>query len=168
MNQILLKIRDCLERISVLDTDSESEKRRKITLVLITFFSSFTGVIVGTRYFLIDGFTNATLLPGIYVTVVTSSFILFQVTKRITVLLYPFLFMIFCIPALFHLSDGGFSGEAGIATLFWAILAPIGALMFLSIRQAVWWFQLYMALVIICLLVDKHFVQYQSFLSRHQ
>jgi signal transduction histidine kinase len=173
MKQSFLSLWNHLEKVSVLKTDSQSMRRQKVTLVMVAILrrqkvtlvmvailSCLMGVITVTRYYIISGISYAVILPGIFVLVVGTAILLFFVTKRFGVLLYPFLLTILCIPVIFHRSDGGFSGQTGIGILFWAILAPLGALMFQSIRKAVWWFAAYLVLVIVSLYLDEHFVQF--------
>jgi signal transduction histidine kinase len=160
MKEHLEKIWSHLENISVVDADSQSLRRRKISLVVIAIFTCLTGILIGMRYYIISGISNAVLLPGIYVIIVGTALVVFLITKRLALLLYPFLFMILCIPVLFHWSDGGFSGQTGIGIIFWAVLAPFGALMFQSIKDAVRWFLFFLLLIIVSLVLDKHLVQF--------
>jgi len=63
--------------------------------------------------------------------------------------------MMLCCPFLFQLSIGG--GASSVAIVFWGLLAPVGALMFLRVKNAVVCFIAYLVLVIAALYVDSDF-----------
>ena len=67
-------------------------------------------------------------------------------------LLYPFFLMILWNPIAMQWSLGGFSASGIVMT--WSILAPVGALMFQTVRIALWWFAAYLGLVAISLIFD--------------
>jgi guanylate cyclase len=60
-------------------------------------------------------------------------------------------------------SLGGFAASGVLMT--WSILAPFCALMFQSIRQAVWWFLAYLGLLAISLTFDDQFRQWATPMS---
>jgi signal transduction histidine kinase len=149
-----------LEERLVLEADTPGDKRRKISLFLIALFCTLTGVLFALRSFLIDGLVAASWLPATYATIVGTSLVIYLVTKRIGHLLYPFLIMILIIPVVFHASQGGFASRSSFTILFWAILAPIGALMFLTIRHAIYWFVVYSGFALVAYILDSRFIQY--------
>ena len=146
-----------IENASVSDNDPPELKRKKVTLVVIALCCSLTAIIFASRYYLLHGLIYAVILPGIYVIVVGTAIVLFFLTRRFQILLYSFLTMNLFIPILFHLSWGGFSGQTGIGTIIWAVLAPFGALMFLRTRTAFGWFIAYLLFVIIAYIIDENF-----------
>lgn len=156
MKALFVKLWDHLVRLSVLDTDSPRERRRKVTLVVIAILSCLEGVwstfnsIAGDEKFVII------MIPIVYIVVVGSSLLVFFLTKRFSILLYPFLIMILVTPVFFQTIGGGFSQPGTISIILWSLLAPFGALMFQSVRKAVWWFIAYMILVVMAMLYDGY------------
>ena len=156
-----------LEAISVLDTDSPGERRQKVTLVMIAFFCSLTGLISVTRGIFISRPIVEVLMPSIFVIIVGMALFTYFFTKRFAILLYPFLIMILCIPVIFQIGIGGFSGQGSVPIIFWSILAPFGSLMFQTIRKATWWFMSYLAFffIFLILLFSHHKYFYISLIN---
>jgi len=145
------------EKISVLETDSPKDRRQKVTLVILVVFCCLTGILS-----IINGIVNSrplfeTMMPISFTTVVGIALIVYFFTKRFSILLYSFLIMILCIPFLFQISIGGFSGQGSVPILVWALLAPFGALMFQDVKKATWWFFVYLFLVFVFLIIDSNF-----------
>ena len=125
-----------LEKVSTLDTNSPEERRRKATLVVITILCCYTGIFSGTRSFLISEPVSSIIIPFTFSIFSGIALIIFFVTKRFTVLLYSFLFLILLIPVIFQLLGGGYTEPGSIPIVFWAILAPFSSLMFQNLRKA--------------------------------
>jgi signal transduction histidine kinase len=150
-----------LEKASTVETDSPSMKRRKITLVVIATLCSLLGIIAGIHSSAISSPFVSIIGPFSFATIVGMAILIFFLTNKISFLLYPFLITILFIPAFLQMSVGGFTGDPGAVTIiFWSSLAPIGALMFLDLRKALWWFCAYLILVFLCLHFDEHFIRY--------
>ena len=82
------------EKNSVLETDSPSERRRKVTLVMLTVLCCLSGVLVVTRNLIISRPFIEILMPGTFVMIVGIAFVVYLYTKQFAYLLYPFLTMI--------------------------------------------------------------------------
>jgi two-component system NtrC family sensor kinase len=149
-----------LERASVLKSDSPDTRRRKVTLAVIAIFCCLTGLYTGAHNYISAGLGVDVLLPFLFATIVGAALILFFLTKRFGVLVYAFLVMILCIPVFFQMSTGGFSPPGVVTIIFWALLAPFGALMFQNSRKATWWFLAYLMLVVSALFLDSHFTRF--------
>ncbi len=144
-----------LERVLVLDADSPEQRRRRATLIVISSFSVITGIIVGTNTILTSGTAAHILIPYTFSIVVALAILIYFVTSRFSILLYVFLFMMLCTPFLLHWRLGGFASPS--TPLFWPLLAPIGALMFLDVKKALRWFSAYLALLVVALYLDDRF-----------
>ncbi|MCP4632855.1 MAG: GHKL domain-containing protein [candidate division Zixibacteria bacterium] len=150
-----------LEKACALETDSGSDKRRKITLVLIAILCCLTGILSVTWNYLMSNPLSSIVLPFIFTSVVGIAVISFFFTKKFSILLYSFLFMILCIPVVFQWSVGGFTGNPGsVIIILWAILAPFGSLMFQDSRKALWWFSAYLFLIVISFNFDGYFSRF--------
>jgi guanylate cyclase len=131
------------------------ERRRKVTLVVLSGICFIASIVWGTAYYVILGPTITVLITYGFTVVVGIALLVFLVTKRFGLLLYPFFLMILWNPIAMQWSLGGFAASGVLMT--WSILAPFCALMFQSIRQAVWWFLAYLGLLAISLTFDDQF-----------
>jgi adenylate cyclase len=126
--------------------DSEEERLAKAVLTLsacLVGVLSFAWVIT---YFAI-GQPLSAAIPLAYQVVSLVSLIVFSRTKRVRVFRVSQLAMILVLPFLLQLSLGGFVPSSGV--ILWALIAPIGALMFLGAMRSLRWFVAYGALVVI-------------------
>ncbi len=155
MKNFFLNLWNRLEKASTSDTDSPGERRSKLTLVLIAILCScITFILIALNYVFLEKLDFGMLMFLIILCIALS---IYFFTKRFAVLVYPFLLMILCMPAIVQSSFGGYR-EAGDA-IFWSILAPLGALMFQSVRKAGWWFLAFLILVLITLYFDDYLLQ---------
>jgi signal transduction histidine kinase len=152
-----------LENVSTIETDSPGERRRKVTLVMVSAFCCLTAVLSITNSIITSRPIIEILMPLIFIIVVGIAMFIYVFTKRFSILLYPFLVMVLCIPVFFQMSTGGFSGQTSISIIIWGILAPFGALMFLNTRKATWWFIAYLSLVLLALYLDEYFTRFAEF-----
>ncbi len=155
MKPTLNNVRNFLEGTCTLITDPAEERRRKVTLVVLSGICFIASIVWGTVYYVILGPTITVLITYGFTVVVGIALLVFLVTKRFGLLLYPFLLMILWNPIAMQWSLGGFAASGVLMT--WSILAPFCALMFQRIRQAVWWFLAYLGLLAISLTFDDQF-----------
>jgi class 3 adenylate cyclase len=141
-----------LERVSTLADDNLESRRRKVTLVLMSGTCFFASVIWGTLYWAILGPTATVAITYGFTLVVGAALIVFFASKRFGILLYPFFAMILWNPIAMQWSLGGFTSSGGLMT--WSLLAPVCALMFQSVRQALCWFAAFLALLALSLYFD--------------
>ena len=146
-----------LEKMSTLETDSPGERRRKVTLVIIVILSCICGIFSFTNSYVTTGLSIYVVIPLSYATIVGTATLIFLITKRFGLLLYSFLAMILCIPVIFQWSVGGITSPVTSSIIFWSILAPLGSLMFQTVRKAARWFLAFLVLVFISLYFDTHF-----------
>jgi len=78
------------------------------------------------------------VLPFIYLAVSLGSILWFARTRRFMPFLTVQLVDILLMPTLGMMVSGGFVPSGGVG--LWGILAPLGALIFLEVRRAIWWF----------------------------
>ncbi len=147
-----------LERASTSDADSVDQRRHKVTLVVLTGVCVIASVIWGTLYYAILGPTITVLITFGFSLVVGMALFAFLMTKNFALLLYPFFLMILWNPIAMQWSLGGFAASGVLMT--WSILAPFCALMFQGIRDAIWWFAAYLALLVVSLLFDDQIRQW--------
>ncbi len=163
MKPTLNNVRNFLEGTCTLITDPVEERRRKVTLVVLSGICFIASIVWGTVYYVILGPTITVLITYGFTVVVGIALLVFLVTKRFGLLLYPFFLMILWNPIAMQWSLGGFAASGVLMT--WSILAPFCALMFQSIRQAMWWFLAYLGLLAISLTFDDQFRQWATPMS---
>jgi signal transduction histidine kinase len=166
MKKNLYHLWNRLEKALVLNADSPEQRRRRATLIVISSFSVITGIIAGTNTWLTSGNTIHILIPYSFSLVVATAILAYFINGKFPVLLYTFLFMTLCTPVIYHWSLGGFTFPS--TPMFWPILAPIGALMFLDVKKAMWWFAAYLILLAIALFIDDQFTFLASPLSHRE
>ena len=134
-----------LARAGTLPGDDSDEVLRKGTLTLAASLIALLSFIwVGIYGYL--GIWLSALIPLTYQVVVVISLAIFFKTKRFRAFRSTQLAMILILPFVLQWSLGGFA--AGSVVSLWAVIAPIGALMFIGLRQARPWFFGFAALIV--------------------
>jgi adenylate cyclase len=149
-----------LEKSCTLDTDSPEERRRKVTLVVITGLCTIASFIWGTLYYVIFGPITTTFITYGFTVVLGIALLIYFITKRFTFLLYVFFFMILWNPIAMQWSLGGFAASGVL--MLWSLLAPFSSLMFQNIKKATGWFLAYIVLLLISLYFDGYVSQWAS------
>ncbi|MHA1564533.1 MAG: adenylate/guanylate cyclase domain-containing protein [Alphaproteobacteria bacterium] len=120
---------------------------------MVTSICFVASILWGAIYLVILGPTLVVLITSSFTLVVGGALVAFLATKRFGLLVYPFFLMILWNPTAMQWSLGGFAASGVVMT--WSLLAPICALMFLSVRQALWWFAAFLALLAVSLYFDS-------------
>jgi len=145
-----------------LPSDTESERLSKAILVTIPTAISFLSILWVTGYLYLDRPLSAAI-PGGYAVFSLLSVVVFFRTKHYGFFRFSQLFLILWLPFLLQWSLGGFNN--GSVVMLWAILSPVGALMFHGVRQAVPWFIAYLVLVVVSGVFDSQLAATVSPLS---
>jgi hypothetical protein len=153
MKRYFLDLWNRLESVLVLDADSSGQRRSRATIVVTSSLSVIAGVISGANSYISSDSPLAIWIPLTFALIVGMAILIYFTTGRFSLLLYAFLFMILFTPFAFHLAIGGFASP--ITVISWSILAPIGALLVLSVKRATWWFFSYLTLLAIALHFDS-------------
>jgi len=136
-----------LTRLAALGFAPDDTEEERLTKAVLTLSACLVGVLSFAwvfTYFAI-GQPLAAAIPLAYQIVSLASLVVFSRTRRVRTFRASQLAMILVLPFLLQLSLGGFVPSS--AVILWALVAPIGALMFFggSLR----WFVAYSALVVI-------------------
>jgi guanylate cyclase len=126
-----------LARIGADPRDDEELRQKKALLVLVAVLIAPVSVVWGILYLALGSAVG--IAPLVYFAISVASLVVFARTKSFRFLLVVQLLDILVAPtAGGQMLVGGFlpSGAVGL----WGILAPLGALVFLEVRQAVRWF----------------------------
>jgi guanylate cyclase len=125
-----------LTRIGADPRDDEDLRHKKSLLVLLAVLILPVSIVWGTCYL---GFGSPVgVIPFVYFAVSLGSLLIFARTKRFNPFLTTQLVDILLTTTLGQMFAGGFIPAGGVG--LWGILAPLGALVFLEVRQAIRWF----------------------------
>ncbi len=134
-----------------LETDNEDERLRKAVMTFSVYLICFGGLFWAVTYGAL-GLWRSAVVPFAYTALSLLNIALLYRTKRDRFFLLSQLVLILMLPFLLQWSAGGFVSSGGV--MLWAILAPVGALMFHGVRQSIGWFVAYLALVAVSALID--------------
>ena len=150
----LRRITDAMERVAragTLPSDDEDERIRKMLLVLaVVLIIPLATVWVATYWTL--GLTRSALIPLGYQVISLASLVSFLRTKRYRVFRFTQIFLMLLLPALLQVSLGGFVASSGV--IAWALVAPIGALLFYGRDSARNWFLAYVVVIASAAIAD--------------
>jgi guanylate cyclase len=135
-----------IERIGIVESDSSDERVRKTVLVAFAILVGSAAVVWGVIYVLFDE-PLAGSIPLMYAVGSFSSVAVFGFTKRFPWFRRTQLLLILLLPFALMEVLGGFVLGSGVIT--WALLCPLGALMFAERKQAVWWLLTYGLLLLV-------------------
>lgn len=136
-----------------LETDTPQERLQKAIMVIAPSLLSFFCIFWVTGYYLL-GRPASAAIPGGYALFSMASVLVFFRTKHYGFFRFSQLLLILCLPFLLQASLGGF--RAGSAVQMWAMLAPVGALMFQGTRAAAHWFGVFVLLTIVSGMADGY------------
>jgi guanylate cyclase len=119
------------------DPEDDDELRQKKTLlVLLAVLILPVSAVWGTLYLAFD--SPVGIVPFVYFAVSIGSLVVFARTRSFGLLLVVQLLDILLTTTAGQMLVGGFLPSGGVG--LWGILAPLGALVFLEVRQAILWF----------------------------
>ena len=136
----------CLPNDHKLSTDGEEQRLRKVVLLLLAGIYTVLGLLWGSAYLAL-GFPLAGSIPLAYSVISGAGILYFLRSRHYGILCYSQLLLILLLPFFLHWSLGGFAVSG--AVILWAILSPIGALMFAGTMRSVPWFIAYVLLVVL-------------------
>lgn len=136
----------CLPNDHKLSTDMEEQRLRKVVLLLLAGIYTVLGLLWGSAYLAL-GFPLAGSIPLAYSVISGAGILYFLRSRHYGILCYSQLLLILLLPFFLQWSLGGFAVSG--AVILWAILSPIGALMFAGTMRSVPWFIAYVLLVVL-------------------
>src|SRR5256714_10389274 len=116
--------------------DDEDLRQKKALLVLLAVLILPVSAVWGSLYLAFG--SPVGIVPYIYFAVSLGSLVVFARTGSFRFLLIVQLVDVLLTTTLGQMLIGGFLASGGVG--LWGILAPLGALVFLEVRQAVRWF----------------------------
>jgi guanylate cyclase len=134
-----------LTRIGADVRDDDELRQKKALLVLLAILVLPVSLVWGSLYLAFGSLVG--IVPFIYFAVSLGSLVVFARTRRFHLLLDTQLLDILLTTAVGQMLIGGFLASGGVA--LWGLLAPLGALIFLDVRQAVWWFGAFVVIFVL-------------------
>ena len=125
-----------IARIGADVRDDEELRQKKALLVLLAVVILPVSVVWGSLYLGLG--SPVGVVPFVYFAVSLVSLVVFARTRRFQPFLVTQLLDILLTTTAGQMLIGGFLPSGGVG--LWGILAPLGALVFLEVRQAVRWF----------------------------
>ena len=140
-------------RIGMELNDDDEVRLQKSLLVLCSFPFMFAGAAWGLMYYFF-GQPLAGAIPFSYSIVSLISIIHFGLTHRYHFFRFSQLLLILMLPFFLMIALGGFIN--GSVVILWALICPLGALLFDEPRHAPRWFLAFVSLVILSGLLDPY------------
>ncbi len=156
------RLRNWIHRLAnagSLPADTQEQRLRKAILVFLVTIYCIAGALWGIAYLALTLPLSGSIPLG-YTVVSGSSLLYFFRTKRYGFFRFSQLLLILFLPFLLHCSLGGFAASSVV--MIWAILSPVGALMFVGTRQAVPWFLAYLVLMVLSGILDEKLAQHAA------
>jgi guanylate cyclase len=143
-----------LARIGADARDDEDLRQKKALLVLLAVLILPVSVVWGSLYL---GFGSLVgVVPYVYFAVSLGSLLVFARNRRFQLLLVTQLLDILVTTTAGQMLVGGFLPSGGVG--LWGIMAPLGALVFLDVRQAVSWFGAFLMVFLLTGVAGEVFV----------
>jgi adenylate cyclase len=140
-----------LARIGADPADDEELRQKKTLLVLLALLVLPVSILWGSLYLAFG--SPVGFIPYIYFAVSVGSLVVFARTRNFRLLLVIQLLDILLTTTTGQMLVGGFLPSGGVA--LWGILAPLGALVFLPVRQATRWFVAFVLLLLVTGIVGE-------------
>jgi adenylate cyclase len=135
--------------------DEEELRQKKALLVLLAVLILPVSLIWGSLYL---GFGSSVgFIPFIYFAVSLGSLAIFARTRNLRLLLITQLLDVMLTTTIGQMMIGGFLPSGGVA--LWGILAPLGALVFLEVPQAIRWFVAFVVVFVVTGLAGEIFFE---------
>lgn len=135
-----------LSKAGSVPADTEEQRLRKAVLIFLASICSFLGILWGIGYFGL-GLAVSGGIPVGYSVISAASLLYFFKTKSYKFFCRSQLLLILLFPFVLQWSLGGFAASGAVG--LWAILSPIGALMFAGTTRAIPWFVAYALFIIL-------------------
>jgi guanylate cyclase len=145
MKNLLSKIPRYISEIGSSPADDDDIRLQKSLLVLCSFPFMIAGVAWGLLY-IAYGELIAGLIPISYSAVSLFTLFLFAATKKFGLFRFSQLLLILLLPNALMFALGGF--VPGSAVVLWALISPLGALLFDEPKRAPRWFAAFLVLIL--------------------
>ena len=146
MKRLMTKYLDRVVHIGEAPDDDDDIRLRKSLLVVCAFLFVFAGAAWGIMYILF-GEPLAGMIPLSYTAISLLSILHFGLTRRYYFFRFSQLMLILLLPFFLMMALGGFVNSS--AVILWALVCPLGALLFDESSHAPRWFLAFSSLVVL-------------------
>ena len=153
MSQLIRNILAWAVRIGADPQDDDEIRLRKSLLAICAFLFVLAGAAWGLMYILL-GELQAGMIPLSYAVVSLLSIFHFGLTRRYHLFRFSQLMLILLLPFFLMMALGGFVN--GSAVIIWALISPLGALLFDGPRYAPRWFLAFISLVVLSVFLQPY------------
>lgn len=136
-------------------SDNEETKLQKTLLVAFSGIMAVLAILWGTFYYYYNE-PIAASIPWSYAIVSMISLAIFSQIKSYDFFRLSQLTFSLVLPFILMISLGGFQDSS--AVLMWSFTSPLGALVFKGKREALYWFQAYLVLLMIGVLMEGQYL----------
>ena len=143
------KLKTLISKYQYDKSDSAEVRREKSLIFLVASFCCICGLIWGYYFFLFLGFGITAALPFLFVALVLPAIVISHYFSNYMILVHVQLLCITAIPCLIQWSLGSVHDSGFILT--WCFLGPLGALLYLNEKYAIFWMLVF--ILIICISV---------------
>jgi adenylate cyclase len=150
-NKLIKKIFSRIAIIGSVQSDSEEIKLQKSLLVICSIPFIFAGAGWGIMYILF-GEKLAGIIPLSYSLISLASVIYFGLSSKFRVFMFSQLLLILLLPFALMISLGGF--VSGSTVILWALISPLGAMLFDKQSKAPNWLLAFVSLVVISFILQ--------------
>lgn len=147
-DSIIVKNKTIIQRLvqkGYLPNDSIEEKLKKSTLLIMAIPFALAGIIWGALYF-INGLILPGFIPFSYGILSLISVTIFLANKKFRIFRFSQILLILLLPFFLQITLGGFIPSS--AVIIWGLISPLGALAFYHVKQSIYWFMAFIALVV--------------------
>jgi class 3 adenylate cyclase len=145
--------------------DTEEVAFKKLLILVVAVSCCLCGLLWGLLYCVVFGFGLTAILPWCFVAIVAPMIVVSHQLKDIRPLIYAQLICITWISALIQWSIGSIA-DSGLV-IAWSFLGPLGAMIFLSLRQSIVWMIMFLVIVVVSAVFDPALLGYSLFVPEN-
>jgi serine phosphatase RsbU (regulator of sigma subunit)/rhodanese-related sulfurtransferase len=142
-----------------LPTDTEDEKIKKSTLLVMAFPFALMGCMWGALY-IYNGLLLPGLIPFCYGILSLISVGIFLAFQKFKFFRFSQILLILLLPFILQISLGGFIPSSSV--ILWAVISPLGAMAFYEAKQSIMWFVAFVLVITIAFFINDYLPQYFS------
>ncbi|MCB0257213.1 MAG: adenylate/guanylate cyclase domain-containing protein [Anaerolineae bacterium] len=136
-------------------SDTQEIRIEKFAALLVAGSCCLAGLVWSAMYIVVFGWGVTAALPLVFVVVVGAALLVSHLRRNHYYAVYAQIICIIGVTMLIQWSIGGVAASGFV--MVWAFLGPLTALMFLSLRQSIVWFAVFMGTLTITVALNNFF-----------
>ena len=158
------KLIHVLKKFAHRPNDTDDLSFRKVLVLVIALSCCMCGLIWSLIYYVVFGFGLTAILPFSFVIIVGSVILISHLIADHRPLIYAQLACITWISALIQWSIGSID-KSGLV-IAWSFLGPLGAIIFLSLRESFFWIVMFLGIVVVSVVFEPTLLGYPLVVSQ--